>query len=186
MPAHTSDPTRRPSRNAWSTAARMATARLACSEGSPMTLYAAAIDPPIIDRSSFGSGVSAEAEAMRPESIDANTLPTIATPRVPPSSRVVSLTAEPTPALSGLSDPMIASVAGAVVSPRPVPSNTICIAITVYGVPASTVDAQASPAANTAKPALTTAVVPILWTTAGPITLASAIDTATGNSRTPA
>ena len=40
-------------------------------------------------------------------------LPMTATPRVPPSSRVVSLTAEPTPAFSVGSEPMIDSVAGA-------------------------------------------------------------------------
>ncbi|ORW22757.1 hypothetical protein AWC19_13045 [Mycobacterium palustre] len=48
-----------------------------------------------------------------PEYTDAKMLPAMATPRVPPSSRVVSLTAEPTLALSAGSDPMMASVAGA-------------------------------------------------------------------------
>lgn len=56
-------------------------------------------------------------------------LPAMATPRVPPSSRVVSLTAEPTPALSTDSDPMIASVAGEKVRPRPPPSSSIWVAI---------------------------------------------------------
>ena len=49
----------------------------------------------------------------------------MATPSVPPSSRVVSLTAEPTPAFSCGSEPMIASVAGAVVSPSPTAMSTI-------------------------------------------------------------
>ena len=48
-----------------------------------------------------------------------NMLPMMATPSVPPSSRVVSLTAEPTPALSVGSDPMMDSVAGGVVAPSP-------------------------------------------------------------------
>ena len=46
-------------------------------------------------------------------------LPTTATPSAPPSSRVVSLTAEPMFARSGGSEPMIDSVAGAPASPMP-------------------------------------------------------------------
>ena len=49
----------------------------------------------------------------------------MATPSVPPSSRVVSLTAEPAPALSRGSAPMIASVAGLEVSARPAAISTI-------------------------------------------------------------
>jgi hypothetical protein len=48
-------------------------------------------------------------------------LPTIATPSAPPSSRVVSLTAEPMLARSGGSAPRIDSVAGAPASPIPAP-----------------------------------------------------------------
>ena len=117
--------------------------------------------------------------------MDAKTLPTIATPRVPPSSRVVSLTAEPTPALSADNEPMIDSVAGAVVRPRPPPSISICVAISRYGVAASAVDAHARPAAKMARPATTTAVVPIRSTIRGPTMLATAIEMATGSSRTP-
>ena len=51
-------------------------------------------------------------------------LPTIATPSAPPSSRVVSLTAEPMLARSGGSEPMIDSVAGAPASPMPAPIST--------------------------------------------------------------
>ena len=60
---------------------------------------------------------------------EAYTLPITATPSVPPRSRVASLTAEPTPALAFGTTPMIASVAGALVRPMPVPSTTICTAI---------------------------------------------------------
>ena len=60
---------------------------------------------------------------------DAYTLPIIATPRVPPSSRVASFTAEPTPAFALGTTSMIASVAGALVNPIPVPKRTICAAI---------------------------------------------------------
>jgi hypothetical protein len=49
-----------------------------------------------------GSAASAESVPRRPEYTDAKTLPTIATPRVPPSSRVVSLTAEKQPLGSAL------------------------------------------------------------------------------------
>ena len=51
----------------------------------------------------------------------ATTLPSTATPSVPPSSRVASLTAEPMPAFAAGTTPMIASVAGALVRPRPEP-----------------------------------------------------------------
>ena len=60
---------------------------------------------------------------------DAYTLPITATPRVPPSRRVASLIADPTPAFAFGTTPMIASVAGALVSPMPVPRTTIWAAI---------------------------------------------------------
>ena len=60
---------------------------------------------------------------------EAYTLPITATPRVPPSSLVASLTADPTPAFAFGTTPMIASVAGALVRPIPVPSTTIWAAI---------------------------------------------------------
>jgi hypothetical protein len=43
----------------------------------------------------------------------------MATPRAPPTWRVVSFTAEPTPALPSGSEPMTESVAGAMVRPMP-------------------------------------------------------------------
>ncbi len=48
-----------------------------------------------------------------------------ATPRAPPIWRVVSFMAEPTPAFSGGSEPMTASVAGAMTSPMPMASTTM-------------------------------------------------------------
>ena len=51
-------------------------------------------------------------------------LPTMATPSAPPSSRVVSLTADPMFARSGGSEPMIDSVAGAPASPMPAPMKS--------------------------------------------------------------
>ena len=47
------------------------------------------------------------------------TLPMMATPRAPPTWRVVSLMAEPTPAFSRGSEPITDSVAGAIVMPMP-------------------------------------------------------------------
>ena len=52
--------------------------------------------------------------------------PTTATPRVPPSSRVASLTADPTPARAGGRTCMIDSVAGVEIRPSPRPMSTIC------------------------------------------------------------
>jgi len=49
-----------------------------------------------------------------------------ATPRVPPSRRVESLTADPTPAWRAETAPMMDSVAGAEVNPMPSPYTTIC------------------------------------------------------------
>src|SRR4029077_16456605 len=60
-----------------------------------------------------------------------NTEPTTATPSVPPSSRVASLTADPTPARAGGSTSRIDSVAGVETSPMPRPMSTICGTITL-------------------------------------------------------
>jgi hypothetical protein len=49
----------------------------------------------------------------------------MATPRAPPTWRVVSLTADPTPALARGSEPMIDSVAGAMVMPMPTPMTSM-------------------------------------------------------------
>ena len=60
-----------------------------------------------------------------------NSEPTTATPRVPPSSRVASFTADPTPARAGGSTSRIDSVAGVEIRPMPRPISTICGTITV-------------------------------------------------------
>ena len=52
---------------------------------------------------------------------EAKMLPSTATPSAPPVWRVVSFTADPTPARPGGSEPMIDSVTGATVSPMPIP-----------------------------------------------------------------
>jgi hypothetical protein len=60
-----------------------------------------------------------------------NREPTTATPSVAPSSRVASLTAEPTPARAGGSTSMIDSVAGVAIRPMPSPMSTIWGTITL-------------------------------------------------------
>jgi hypothetical protein len=55
-------------------------------------------------------------------------LPNTATPSAPPTWRVVSFMAEPTPALASGSEPMIDSVAGAMVKPMPMPSRASAVA----------------------------------------------------------
>ena len=68
-------------------------------------------------------------------------LPTIATPSAPPSSRVVSLTADPMFARSGGSEPMIDSVAGAPASPMPAPMKSSAMPSRPYPVLVVTVAA---------------------------------------------
>ena len=70
------------------------------------------------------------------------------------------MTADPIPALSADSEPMIDSVAGAVVMPRPAPRKTICPTISRYGVEADAVDTQANPIAIESRPLDTNTVVP--------------------------
>ena len=55
-------------------------------------------------------------------------------PSAPPSSRVVSFTAEPTPAFDSGTALMISPVAGAAVMPMPAPSTAKATASTRYGV----------------------------------------------------
>ena len=75
-----------------------------------------------------GSPAGRPAVSREPYS-DAYTLPITATPSVPPSSRVESLTAEPTPAWRRDTAPMMDSVAGAEVRPMPSPYSTIWTAM---------------------------------------------------------
>src|SRR5918995_2159008 len=107
-------------------------------------------------------------------------LPSTAPPSVPPTSRVVSFTADPTPAFSGGSDARIDSVAGAAAEPSPNPIRIIAVAITEYAVEASLVAAIANPPAIRASPVATTSLVPIRWTTFGDETAATTIANANG------
>ena len=60
----------------------------------------------------------------------------MATPSAPPIWRVVSLTAEPTPAFSRGSEPMTDSVAGAITMPMPPDIRQNSTIATEYGVSA--------------------------------------------------
>ena len=87
-------------------------------------------------------------------------LPRMATPRAPPISRVVSFMAEPMPAFSGGSDPMIDSVAGAMARPMPTPITTSTTATWPYELSTVVVENTTSPATTQARPAATTSLVP--------------------------
>jgi hypothetical protein len=65
---------------------------------------------------------------MPPAYLLARMLPSTATPRVAPSSRSTSFMADPTPAFSFGSEPMIASVAGVIATARPKPMTTSAVA----------------------------------------------------------
>ena len=79
-------------------------------------------------------------------------LPNTAMPSAPPSSRVVSLTAEPTPALARGTALMMPPVAGAAVTAMPAASSTIATTSTAYEVETPTRVRTAIPRATSAKP----------------------------------
>ena len=97
--------------------------------GSP-TPTAPPIDSPATSAASAGRPVESNAAPV----LDATMLPSTAMPSAPPNSRVVSLTAEPTPALLSGTDDMIAPVAGAIVIAMPVASSTKPTRMNRYGV----------------------------------------------------
>src|SRR3954471_2829241 len=113
-------------------------------------------------------------------------LPITATPRVLPSRRVASLTAEPTPAFSTGTAPMMDSVAGALVRPLPVPQITIVMAIVRYVVVTVALETQRKNTARSASPVVTTSLVPRRTASLVPSTEAIATAMATGRVRTPA
>src|SRR5918997_6059563 len=88
------------------------------------------------------------------------TEPSTATPRAAPISRVVSLTADPTPALAGGSDPMIDSVAGGITMARPAASTTRATRTSGYPAPAVSRLASGRPVAAMTRPVATITFVP--------------------------
>ena len=110
----------------------------------------------------------------------ANTVPITATPTAPPVWRVVSLTADPTPALLTGSDPMIDSVTGAVVKPKPKPiTNRVNRPLAKPDMIRSEPE-QAVLMAMSVRPNMTTRLVPNRLTRPGANGDASIIPTATG------
>src|SRR5581483_6471921 len=158
------------------------------SAGSPRAVSRAL---PIESRTAaLAPGASPLSEATGPSTApwyrEAKMLPSTATPSAPPVWRVVSLTAEPTPALPGGSDPMIDSVAGAVVKPMPAPNQ-------IRTSPPNSVDDInvseayiASAEATINSPPVTTRLVPTRSTTRGANGAQPMIPTATGAVSIPA
>ena len=110
----------------------------------------------------------------------------IATPNVPPSSRAVSLTADPTPALAGGSAPMMASVAGALTRPSPPPMKSIWPTTNQYDEVAESRVVQAKPMAIEVRPAATIALVPNRSASLALSGAAIPVKRANGTVRTPA
>ena len=76
-----------------------------------------------------GPGQGLTADSMSPRYPLARSDPSTATPSAPPATRVVSLIADPTLIFASGSEPMIASVAGAIAFAMPKPSATSDVAI---------------------------------------------------------
>ena len=76
-----------------------------------------------------GPGRALTADSMSPRYPQARSDPSTATPSAPPATRVVSLIADPTLIFASGSEPMIASVAGAIAFAMPKPSATSDVAI---------------------------------------------------------
>src|SRR5580765_6430861 len=138
-------------------------------------------------RSSTSPGRAAyDPEARCAPNTEAKTEPTTATPSVPPSSRVASFTALPTPARAGGSTSRIDSVAGVEISPMPRPISTICGTITwAYDVLTDAVEIQRNAVPKSTMPVVTTTLVPIRGASAAPTTDATAMLSATGRMRAP-
>src|SRR5262249_3156247 len=105
---------------AWSTSARTT----ACSDAGSVRAASSAAPIESFAAARADSG-TCDAEPTTEWKRAANMLPMTATPSAPPVWRVVSLTAEPTPAFAGGNEPMIDSVAGATVNPIPAPKMAL-------------------------------------------------------------
>ena len=98
----------------------------------------------------------------------------------------MSLTAEPTPAFSAGSEPMIASVAGAITRPRPEEMKPIETTRIQYGTSTGSEPAIPNPTAIDSRPPVTTAFVPKRFTRRAEFGAAIAVNTAKGTVCTPA
>src|SRR5436190_5569187 len=91
---------------------------------------------------------------------DAKMLPRIATPSAPPTCRVVSFIAEPSPALASGSEPMMDSVAGTIAVPIPNPRITSDTTTCAYPDAVVSVPMNHSPPATIVIPAATRVLLP--------------------------
>ena len=105
------------STNAWSASA------MSCAPASPPICAATSWAPPTLSlaASAASCGQAGDGAVHARRVAAASTLPSTATPSVPPTSRTTSFIAEPMPALAFGSEPMIASVAGDIASAMPTP-----------------------------------------------------------------
>ena len=113
-------------------------------------------------------------------------LPRTATPSAPPSSRVVSFHAEPTPAFLSGSEVIIEAVAGAMVEAIPVAVMTRKNARKMEGVSTSTREVKANPSPTITNPVDMTRLRPNLSTIRAERGAATIIVTAMGNVARPA
>ncbi len=179
-------PTRRPTAVAWVKASRVPSIRRARRVGSrarSACCSAAAIEPRIAapgapGRSRSGSG---RRSAKRAPKIELTT----ATPSAEPSSRVVPLRPEATPACVGGSACTISPDSGGIANPIPALTTTSAAAYSAYRVSAVASDTSSSPSATAAIPSTIVASAPIRSTSRVLRALANGIATATGSTQTP-
>src|SRR3954451_2163430 len=90
--------------------------------------------------------------------------PNTATPTAPPIWRVVSFTAEPTPAFSRGSDPMMESVQGAMTLAIPNPNSMVTAITWNTLLVGSKVTNSARAKVTISSPNVTMTLLPIFWT----------------------
>src|SRR5581483_6265937 len=170
----------------WTKAALAPAAR--AEPAAPGRVAATPSAPPTDDRTAARAGAgSAATDAGRAlVNFEASRLPSTATPRAPPSSRVVSLTADPTPALRSGIDAMIPVVDGAIDRPIPAPIVTMASTRCQYGDATSDWARNSRPRATISRPVLTTLRLPKCSTNRALAGAATIIMKAIGSMRTPA
>src|SRR5712691_10296066 len=112
--------------------------------------------------------------------------PNTATPTAPPIWRVVSFTADPTPALARGSEPMIESVHGAMTLAMPAPITRVMAITCRTSLFGSRVVNSASDDVTSNNPAVTTILLPSRWTHTLDSGAQIMITAACGNSTAPA
>src|SRR5690606_40389890 len=113
-------------------------------------------------------------------------LPRTAMPSAPPTSRVVSFTAEPTPALSSGSELMMAAVAGAIVLAIPEDMMTRDAAYWRYELSGPSSESDPRPIATSVRPRPMTLRRPKRWTSASLLGATMTMVAADGRMASPA